>query len=67
MDMWEHAYYLQYSNRKELWIRSFWDLINWADVDRRLANAECADLALSLAPRQYARSVVTPIRRDLPS
>ncbi len=46
MDMWEHAYYLQYRNKKEKWIVAFWELLNWADVARRLENAECADLAL---------------------
>ncbi|MEX0735214.1 MAG: superoxide dismutase [Steroidobacteraceae bacterium] len=46
MDMWEHAYYLQYKNKKERWIVGFWELINWGDVARRLDNAECADLAL---------------------
>jgi Fe-Mn family superoxide dismutase len=66
LDMWEHAYYLQYSNRKELWFLNFWDLINWADVGRRLDNAVCADLALDLAPKQSVYSVVTPFRRDRP-
>jgi len=46
MDMWEHAYYLQYRNKKEKWIVAFWELINWDDVARRLSNAECVDLAL---------------------
>jgi Fe-Mn family superoxide dismutase len=46
MDMWEHAYYLQYRNQKEKWIVAFWEMINWGDVARRLANAECVDLAL---------------------
>ncbi len=46
MDMWEHAYYLQYRNRKEKWIVAFWELVNWADVARRLDNALCVDLAL---------------------
>lgn len=58
MDMWEHAYYLQYKNRKERWIVSFWELINWADVARRLDNAECADLAIN---RDVQR--LLPIRR----
>ena len=64
LDMWEHAYYLQYSHRKELWFLNFWDMINWADVGRRFDNAECADLALDLAPIQRSHSVVTPFRRD---
>jgi len=46
MDMWEHAYYLQYRNKKEQWIVNFWEMINWADVARRLDNAVCVDLAL---------------------
>ena len=46
MDMWEHAYYLQYRNQKEKWIVAFWELVNWTDVAHRLASAECADLAL---------------------
>jgi Fe-Mn family superoxide dismutase len=46
MDMWEHAYYLQYRNKKEKWIVAFWELVNWADVARRLDNAVCVDLAL---------------------
>ncbi len=40
MDMWEHAYYLQYLNDKKRWAKSFWDLINWSNVDARLAVAE---------------------------
>lgn len=64
LDMWEHAYYLQYSNRRELWFLNFWDMIHWADVGRRFDNAECADLALDLAPAQRAHNVVTPFRRD---
>ena len=46
MDMWEHAYYLQYRNQKEKWIVAFWELVNWGDVARRLENAVCVDLAL---------------------
>ena len=37
MDMWEHAYYLDYRNGKERWVKAFWDLINWRDVSDRLA------------------------------
>jgi Fe-Mn family superoxide dismutase len=50
MDMWEHAYYLQYRNKKEKWIVAFWELVNWGDVARRLGNAESLDLALESKP-----------------
>ena len=56
MDMWEHAYYLQYRNKKEKWIVAFWELVNWGDVARRLDNAVCADLALDA---DYPRVVRT--------
>jgi Fe-Mn family superoxide dismutase len=46
MDMWEHAYYLQYRNKKDRWIAAFWELVNWGDVARRLDNASRLDLAL---------------------
>lgn len=52
MDMWEHAYYLDYRNKKEKWIVNFWEMVNWADVARRLDNAVCVDLAHEHEPRR---------------
>ncbi len=40
MDMWEHAFYLQYRNEKMRWVKAFWDLINWQDVSARLQKAQ---------------------------
>lgn len=54
LDMWEHAYYLQYRNRKDLWFRTYWDLVNWGDVDNRFENVACADLALGPATEESA-------------
>ena len=36
VDMWEHAYYLQYRNQKAAWLEAFWQLVNWTDVAERL-------------------------------
>ena len=44
MDMWEHAYYLQYRNEKNRWAKAFWDLIDWKDVDDRLWRMQNADM-----------------------
>jgi Fe-Mn family superoxide dismutase len=46
LDMWEHAYYLQYENRKTEWVDAFWELIDWDDVDTRFGAAQTVDLAL---------------------
>lgn len=35
LDMWEHAFYLQYKNVKADWVTAFWNLANWADVGER--------------------------------
>jgi Fe-Mn family superoxide dismutase len=47
LDMWEHAYYLQYENRKAEWVDAYWELIDWDDVATRFAAATTIDLALS--------------------
>jgi Fe-Mn family superoxide dismutase len=40
-DVWEHAYYLQYQNRRAEWTGAFMDhLVNWADVAQRFAAAK---------------------------
>jgi Fe-Mn family superoxide dismutase len=47
LDMWEHAYYLQYENRKAEWVKAFWEIVNWPDVADRFAKARTLDLALA--------------------
>ena len=35
LDMWEHAFYLQYKNVKKDWVDAFWNIVNWPDVAER--------------------------------
>ena len=46
LDMWEHAYYLQYENRKAEWVDAFWELVDWDDVATRFAKTRSLDLSL---------------------
>jgi Fe-Mn family superoxide dismutase len=46
LDMWEHAYYLQYENRKAEWVDAYWHLVDWDDVADRFQKARQLDLAL---------------------
>ena len=48
LDMWEHAFYLDYQNVKGDYVKAFWNIVSWADVATRFAAARSQTKGLLL-------------------
>jgi superoxide dismutase, Fe-Mn family len=46
LDMWEHAFYLDYVNVKADYVKAFWNIVNWADAQAHFDDARAGSLQL---------------------
>ena len=40
LDVWEHAYYLDYKNVRADYVKAFWDIVDWSNVQQRYTAAQ---------------------------
>ena len=54
LDVWEHAYYLKYQNRRLDYVKAWWSLVNWNEVNRRFAASTQAAIEVDGLSSQFS-------------
>ena len=67
IDVWEHAYYLKYQNRRPEFIDAFWNIVNWAHAEEAFDARRSGAMKIRAgAPSHGCRKLLTPVCAAVP-
>jgi len=64
LDVWEHAYYLKYQNKRDEYIENFWDVVNWEFVNKLYTEKTKSKLTESIKTKQLIKEEVEVLKSN---